>query len=123
MTFEQRLFGVITAPGGQTFPLCPHVFAVMAPRNAPAKRLVYAIDSTEEDTTTCGPTGLVAVGVALDIYSKSFDDLRPIQDAMRTDIRAAFGHENVIVDSVSDAMDPEPGLYVRSVNVTIWFQE
>lgn len=123
MTFEQKIFAAITAPLSLTKVLCSRVYAVTSGRDTPVPRIVYTNTDEGEVTTFCGPSGLVAHGVDVDVYVKDFDELRPIETAIKADLRSAFGVSGVVVESVSDAMAPEPGNYVRTITVTLWNQE
>lgn len=123
MTFEQKIFGAITAQSSLTKALCSRVYAVTSGRDTPVPRIVYTNTDAGEDTTFCGPSGLVAHGVDVDVYAKDFDELRPIETAIKADLRGVFGTNAVIVESVSDAMAPEPGNYVRTITLTLWSNE
>lgn len=94
---------------------------MQAPRNAQAPYIVYHVEAYEEDMTTCGPSGLVAYGIRLDCRAVHFDDLNmTAMQGVIARLRVGKDPTNVTVDSLSDVVDAEPGLYERSVDLTIW---
>lgn len=124
MTLEQWLRATLTSSGTQTADLVDdRVFPVMAPKNVREPFVVYSVDSLEEIKTTCGPADVAAYGVELECKAKHFDDALAIAKAAIADLRASGRAQLIEVDSVSDLTDPEPGLFVRLVSLSIWFAE
>jgi hypothetical protein len=122
VTLTAWIFQTLTAPTAHTRTLvATRVYPKRAPKNAAEPYVVQLLNSAEDDETFCGPTGLTAYGVEFEIRSKDDAALDSIEGAILADLRETG--KSVFRDTASDSWDPEPGLHLRSLQVTVWYQE
>jgi hypothetical protein len=117
-----RALIMAAAPGleGRIYPLVMPEELADAPSLRPSA--VYQTTAVDRGRTFCGDSGATSTSVALDIYSTDYDAL----DLVATQVCSALDNYRggsfllVVVQSETDVVEPDPGLYRRAIDLTIW---
>ena len=108
---------------------------LVVPERAALPGCVYRFDSTQRGRTYCATDKVVRTRVQLDSYSKNYLQTVQLASVLRLvliDFRGMMGSapnavkvKDVAIDPNSDRdlEDPEPGLYRRWQDYTIWHVE
>lgn len=87
--------------------------------------IVYRTSSTNRGATFCGTDELVAETAQVDCYARSYDAAKALGDAVGqvVDFRGIVGETlfgPVFIQTEFDSMDPEPGLFRRTLLLIVW---
>ena len=91
--------------------------------------IVYSLNSTRPDRTTCGVSGLSRTDYVIEGVARTYDDAAAIGEAVAgaiiywTGSVEGFDIDTVILVSQSDAVDGEQGIYRRVGIYTFWSGE
>lgn len=122
-----------TVPGVQEL-AGGRVFAMMIPQHndrgaAHVPCLVLSRTGGERQQTTCRQDDLVAAQYQLDAYATSYETAVRLARAARVALVAFQGQmgrvkvAKVLLETDSDFLDPDPGLYRRFMQFTVWHHE
>jgi Protein of unknown function (DUF3168) len=106
-------------------------YPLVVPQKALLPGCVYRFDNTNRGRTYCATDKVVQTRVQLDSYSKNYLEAVQLAAVLRlvlVDFRGMMGTvrvKDVAIDPNSDRdlEDPEPGLYRRWQDYTVWHVE
>lgn len=138
---QEGLYAVLAANSGVSSLVSTRIYPVNVPQAdyTDATKfpcVVYKIDGKQRQVRFAGTDSLVSANLSVDCYAKTYAQAQAVAAAVRSALVDYSGVmtgngspqstntvQSIFIDSESDAIAPEPGLYVVMQDYTLWYDE
>lgn len=131
MSMPADFVSVVMAQAAVTAIVGDRIYPQMIPPQALAEEslrpcLVYSTTMVDRDETFCATTELKSERIQLDCCALTYDGAKSLADAVAAGIIDWSGVsggtqiQRIFCEGEYDAMDPDPGIYRRSLILVVW---
>lgn len=138
---QEGLYATLAADAGVSALVGARVYPVNVPQSDYTDStkfpcVVYNFDGKERQVRFSGTDTLVSARLSIDCYAKTYAQAQAVAEAVRGVLKDYSGTmvgngspqssnrvQSIFIESESDAIAPEPGLYVVMQDYLVWYDE
>lgn len=138
---QEGLYATLAADAGVSALVGVRIYPVNVPQSDYTDStkfpcVVYKIDGKDRQVRFAGTDTLVSAGLSVDCYAKTYAEAQSLAEAVRGALvdfsgtmtgtgspQSSNSVQAIFIESESDAIAPEPGLYVVMQDYLLWYDE
>lgn len=121
-SLESKIYSVLSAATAVTA-LTTRIYPEHRPAADALPAVVFSRVAGFRVNTMSGYTNLENANIQVECYSNSVDGRRLLADCVTTALTASTSFNTVLTDSPFDSYEDEEGLYIRTMDFSIWNHE